>query len=278
MPLTPNTKFFKYYRFDQYGIEAVYNNTLWLSNPQFFKDPYDSHLNFLTNINKNNDSDLMMKKEKEIRNGLGICCFTKTWSNPRMWKEYADNHAGFCIEYDLSVLENSLNRMGLPLLIEPVHYVHQYSNDSLPRHLKERLGKEKFSDFDAKDYDNYVQGLILTKDKRLYAHEDEIRLIMSEVLVDRIGNNYLVSKEKEGYSVSLPNCCMKSIYFGAKSSEINQRHMLQHLSQVRHGAAGTVDKKWVGISPHNGHLHADRYENSDLSEIISGNRIYGDPI
>jgi hypothetical protein len=32
-------------------------------------------------------------------NSFGVACFTEEWQSPLMWSHYADQHAGFCIEY-----------------------------------------------------------------------------------------------------------------------------------------------------------------------------------
>jgi hypothetical protein len=32
-------------------------------------------------------------------NSFGVACFTEDWRSPLMWSHYADQHAGFCIEY-----------------------------------------------------------------------------------------------------------------------------------------------------------------------------------
>jgi Protein of unknown function (DUF2971) len=38
-------------------------------------------------------------------NGFGVQCFSELFDNPLMWSHYADAHRGFCIEYDLNVLD-----------------------------------------------------------------------------------------------------------------------------------------------------------------------------
>lgn len=275
MQPTADSRFFKYYRFDKYGLYAIYNDLLWLSNPQYFEDPYDSNLNFLIDNETQNGREFRIKNIQKIRDALGICCFTGTWSDVRMWIEYADNHAGFCIEYDLSPFEEALNNLGAPMLFEPVYYVDSpYSNtdQNLPKHLEERIGRRDVFNLDAKELDNLTQGLILTKDKKLWAHEKEHRLIMSAALSDRFGESNLMIKEGRGYSSKLPSACIKTVYFGAKAAAADVRNVWDFLRTTRRGY---VQTRWVKLGPIRGELVADLKPDAEISDIqSSGFRIY----
>lgn len=269
-----NTQLFKYYRFDKYGLYAIYNNILWLSNPKYFTDPYDSNLNFLIDNETQNGREFRIKAIKETRDNLGVCCFTNTWSDVRMWTEYAANHTGFCIEYDLSLYEEVLNNIGLPMILETVHYTdypYQNTDSNLPKHLEDLLDRRDVFNLTPKELDILTQGLILTKDRKLYEHEKEVRLITSSVIADKAGASNLLHKTEKGYSAKLPKGCIKAIYFGAKSDAIDESRVLDFLGTIHQGYIKT---RWVRLGPMRGELVADSKPDAEVSDILSGCRIY----
>lgn len=40
------------------------------------------------------------KRKQSIRENMCMACFTETYDNENLWLKYADNHKGFCLEYD----------------------------------------------------------------------------------------------------------------------------------------------------------------------------------
>lgn len=124
-----------------YSLEALRNNTVHLSHPSEFNDPYDCSLriDYNTFCNKKIDEfikengfpipidlSLEMKKIALLDYGISleklkseldnlynteiyhlqswlVCCFSEPqmrFSNI-MWAHYADDHRGFCIEYEM---------------------------------------------------------------------------------------------------------------------------------------------------------------------------------
>jgi len=103
---------------------SLENNTIWLSSPEKYNDPYDCEFmisdasveaeahkrlekNFtganpdLLAIGKSKASQVMNEKLSEIKKWkqlCKVCCFNEDPTSMLMWGHYADNHRGFCIE------------------------------------------------------------------------------------------------------------------------------------------------------------------------------------
>jgi hypothetical protein len=84
-----------------------------IQNIDKFKHPFDEQLleelkNYINAsaktsdlFNSLNDSAFINKLSFFLRAHFGICCFfSDNIANPLMWAHYADNHKGFCIEYE----------------------------------------------------------------------------------------------------------------------------------------------------------------------------------
>jgi hypothetical protein len=44
--------------------------------------------------------------EERIKN-IGVTCFSELYDHPLMWAHYAENHKGFCVEYDFTPMDTS---------------------------------------------------------------------------------------------------------------------------------------------------------------------------
>jgi hypothetical protein len=109
-----------------YRRESLANDKIWLSSPDKWNDPYDCEFmisdaavesaahkrlekNFKGNphqlaIRKSQASLVVREKLSEVRGWRShckVCCFNQEPTSMLMWGHYADNHRGFCIEYDL---------------------------------------------------------------------------------------------------------------------------------------------------------------------------------
>ena len=111
----PNS-LFKYFKASDRNIDAIKDNSVWLSCPTNFNDPYDCHFYIdLKNSNKpiffelSNDElklteeELIKKKHNDFvqmyKKTLKVSCLTEIEDSFLMWAHYADSHKGFCIEY-----------------------------------------------------------------------------------------------------------------------------------------------------------------------------------
>jgi hypothetical protein len=71
-----------------------------------------------------------------VRDGIKVCSFTTKSNNILMWSHYSDNHKGFCIEYDLSLLDTNdpFLRFLFPVLysddlFDATPYIEQFIKD-----------------------------------------------------------------------------------------------------------------------------------------------------
>ena len=76
------------------NMEIIKNHKFYLSDPKYFNDPFDCQMQIYPYTN---DKD-------NLKNNIGIRCFSSTYNNILMWSHYADEHKGFCIEFDASLL------------------------------------------------------------------------------------------------------------------------------------------------------------------------------
>lgn len=76
-------------------------------NLELFEEKVKLNLNKFKDWNKAIDTviDEEYNRMKEISNEFRITCFTRDNDNMLMWSHYANNHKGFCIEYDLSNID-----------------------------------------------------------------------------------------------------------------------------------------------------------------------------
>jgi len=100
-------KLYKYYSNMKYAIDAIQNKRVYLGRPDNFNDPFDDAIF--------NDGVGMDGKEGIYLDGMihlgRIACFSEVPDSILMWSYYADCHRGFCLEFDISLLEdNELNR------------------------------------------------------------------------------------------------------------------------------------------------------------------------
>lgn len=127
---------YKYYAFDEWTHRIFENNEIYLSSPESFNDPFDSKIRFiyegsrtdrkrfLKEWSKKYRPELSRKErlvyEKSIRkqgldlqrmadgaqdefmshrSRIGVFCMSEDKKNILMWSHYANENAGFCVEF-----------------------------------------------------------------------------------------------------------------------------------------------------------------------------------
>ncbi len=218
------TSIFKYRTFDDNHIENLKNNTVWLSDPNEFNDPYDSEVCFdhkkttdlLIKLQdfKNQDvlgllpkdfisqvsAELTLRMNRYYKESIKICSFSKTNKSITMWGHYAQNHTGYCIEYDLKSLSD---KEELKQYLYPVIYSKELFDitEYILSHLEQKNTNKK-----------YMTSSILYKNIE-WEYEEEWRLVF-----DNHKHN-----DKGIYGMPPP----KAIYMGAKISKENKLTMLK---------------------------------------------------
>jgi hypothetical protein len=185
------THLYKYQRLTAYSLASLLNDTVWLSNPTAFNDPFDCAITLskdklresldhaITEIAKRNDiskdqianHDKVTNQDEQayewLRSSLkntmqkiGVLCLSATPNEILMWSHYAENHKGFCVEYDFSETSH------LRKITQAVRYSETIPALSLANLIK-----------DAET--NFLDICIFTKAKQ-WGYEQEWRAIMNE--------------------------------------------------------------------------------------------------
>ena len=172
-------------------MASLLNETVWLSSPVSFNDPFDCAITLsrdklkesvdhaITEIARRNgipreqikNHDKIINEDQVayewLRNSLrtsmqkiGVLCLSAIPYEILMWSHYAENHKGFCVEYDFSVGTQ------VRLLAQPVRY-----SETIPMLSLANLPS------DAKD--NFLEVCIFTKAKQ-WEYEQEWRVLMHE--------------------------------------------------------------------------------------------------
>lgn len=182
---------YKYRCYNAYSLANLANETVWLSKPKSFNDPFDCAITLDRDTYKQSMIDAIIvamertqqknSREKELfkerpgdrdafealRDGvkdlfqnIGICSFSAVPDHILMWSHYADHHKGFCVEYDC--------REGTKLkeLAQPVTY-----SESFP--------KVSASDLVGDRQSEVIDYLWLTKSS-VWSYEQEWRVMMPE--------------------------------------------------------------------------------------------------
>lgn len=109
---------------------------------------------------------------------LGVFCLSEAPDNPLLWAHYADEHRGFCIEFERS----ELNILGNDKHTFPVRYSKTYPNISMSNLFVTTSSEQKVSDEETLDQ-TYIGSVLLTKSEH-WSYENEWRMI-------GVGNNIL---------------------------------------------------------------------------------------
>lgn len=185
------THLYRYQRLTAHSLASLLNDTVWLSSPTAFNDPFDCAITLsrdklkesldhaiaeiasrnnipreqIANHDKIIDQDehayeLLRASLKNTMQRIGVLCFSATPSEILMWSHYANNHKGFCVEYDFS--EDSHLRK----IAQPVCY-----SETIPALSLANLPDGAES--------NFLDVCIFTKAKQ-WQYEQEWRVIMTE--------------------------------------------------------------------------------------------------
>lgn len=106
-------KIYKYYALgkdkknDQRRLDTLRNNAIWSSIPSMLNDPFECRFTYLDGEELDKAGfttesielwDMIME---QVRQCLTTICFTQNPNDMPMWAHYANEHKGFCIEYEI---------------------------------------------------------------------------------------------------------------------------------------------------------------------------------
>ena len=103
------THSYKWYKYQNPGAneeslvrftELLTNQTLWLSAPSVFNDPFDCQFAIPNNFTDVSRAQKAIKSTNDTFFRVG--CLTETYDNRLMWSHYGGSYRGVCVEYDVS--------------------------------------------------------------------------------------------------------------------------------------------------------------------------------
>lgn len=155
----------------------------------------DEYANMLSNAAEEEYDEFYNTLLRNLKENIRITCFSEKKDSILMWAHYADNHKGFCIEYDFRPLGY---RDLAKRFLYPVNYVNSIFDAT----------KYLLPDADMPDIGCYAA---ITKSED-WNYENEWRYVETSNIT---GQPYL--------NVPKP----KSVYLGAKTSEENKKIVLE---------------------------------------------------
>jgi hypothetical protein len=208
---------------DPYDCALTYSSIDLLNH--FYPEEPDDIDNFLKNYNLPDDERTVMRERmvkfskisinrstEELdlelidltRKTTIISCFCEKNDSIIMWSHYADNHKGFCVEYDFKSLPYS---DWITLLLYPVIYQDELLD--VTEYMKRK--------------DEHINNLFsarpaITKSKE-WEHEKEWRMAMP----------FSFSKCEMEWNVPLPS----SIYAGARIEPENEEYLKQYCTKTK---------------------------------------------
>ena len=139
---------------------------------------------------------------QEIKDSLRIACFSADNLSILMWSHYAQNHQGFCIEYDL-------NNSEYAAYIKPVQYTHD-----------RRLVPGNLMDCKEPSPAEIIREAALCKSS-VWSYEQEWRLVTPRIDI--------AFPEYQGHTEFYPlKNYITSVYLGAKSNVKYEKEICEH--------------------------------------------------
>ena len=168
---------------ERWGLAALRNRRIKLARIAELNDPFEL---LAVQQTSREDEQLYEQLKAEMTELISLACFSRGWSNPVQWGQYADKHAGLCLGFDV-----------LDEWAKPVTYV--------PRRFP--FDPESYSPKDPTDTHGYK---LLTTKFRHWQYEDEVRLVIR-----------LEHAEMDGAFYFLPFCpalILREVIIGVRST------------------------------------------------------------
>ena len=216
---------YKFRTCNKYLFQSLINESIGLTSPGYFNDPFDSPILELLNT----DEEFPQYIRQVYNDCLKVSCFSSYTTLPRldektfqiikkektesgipnylnglMWAHYADSHKGVCIKYHFP---NSFTILGL-------------NSDSVTCFFHDIT----YSDSDicqySKKYRINMEDALFLKGKQ-WEYENELRFLYFDV------------NGREGYKVIKAENCIEAIYFGLRCSEEDKTTIMNILKDKK---------------------------------------------
>ena len=217
---------YKFRTCNKYLFQSLINESIGLTSPGYFNDPFDSPIRELLN----NNEEFSQYICQAYNDCLKVSCFSSNIKLPRedekihqiihkeeklkgalpeylnelMWAHYADSHKGVCIKYHFP---NSFTK-----------FVH--NSDGITCFFYDVI----YSDSDISQYSNKdsinMKDAFFLKGKQ-WEYENELRLLYFDI------------KGREGYKVIKAENCIEAVYFGLRCSEEDKTTIMNILKDKK---------------------------------------------
>jgi len=223
-------KIYKYYQLsdDSTGnkrrLDSIRNNTIWASTCFEFNDPFECQYLYLNEIdllemgitNPEEAKKLWDSIMGQIQQRITTICFTKNPNDMPMWAHYANEHKGFCVEYEVDNDKNlypvfySQNRMKAQSLFIELIYCF-FNKDNNGKGLSALL--------------KYIMLTSAFKDKS-WESEHEIRAIFINSIDDMTSKGRLFDCNTIGVHPT-------KIFIGAKCSSEHEEELVEIANELQ---------------------------------------------
>lgn len=195
---------FKLYRYmpaEYFNIRNIETQTIHLSVNGVMNDIYEGMPNM--------EGNLPYYKVQKLKDLAMMSCLSETNNNNLMWSHYADEHKGFCVEYDLKRL--SEDRFDIIKHLFPVIYgskrlIKKDIDSLIGSHMELNKAIEERIFYEGKETLDDILPLFLTKGS-VWEYEQEWRIIYTKKQMYDID-------EDELYNGNLKFKCISAIYLG----------------------------------------------------------------
>lgn len=99
---------YKYFSLNDFSLDSLQNDYIFLSNPKDFNDPFDCNRNLIAEKQKELKDWQYVERLNDISE-MGIACFSENGMEPLLWSHYANSYRGFCIKFNLQSVLNAKN-------------------------------------------------------------------------------------------------------------------------------------------------------------------------
>ncbi|MEZ7712106.1 DUF2971 domain-containing protein [Segatella salivae] len=217
---------YKFRTCNKYLFQSLINESIGLTSPGYFNDPFDSPIRELLN----NEDEFSQYIRQAYNDCLKVSCFSSNIKLPRedekthqfihkeeklkgalpeylnelMWAHYADSHKGVCVKYHFP---NSFTR-----------FVH--NSDGVTCFFYDIIYSDSdICQYSKKDSINMKDAFFL-KGKQ-WEYENELRLLYFDV------------NGREGYKVIKAENCIEAVYFGLRCSEEDKTTIMNILKNKK---------------------------------------------
>ena len=205
---------YQYRRPDYYSIRNLETQKIHLSSNGSLNDIYEG---LPSGSSKDYEKETVLK----LYDLALVSCFTETHNNQLMWSHYADSHKGFCVQYDLKLLQDEpfqILKHTFPVMYSRARKIFknlEKLKDQL-QELREAIEKDCIVD-DLTDFDNVLPIFI---NKSLdWEYESEWRIVYTK---KHIYDFYDILQSDE-YSLlklgNIPFSCISGVYIGVRTEK-----------------------------------------------------------